>query len=98
MCTQFTVHQFFLKQLLVGNKTIDNIELQLIQRIYIDINGFIIHDCTVSVLSFQVQNTKRGDNLCDRQQVSIGKCACYQIHNCNGNVVISVEIQIISPD
>ena len=62
-----------------------------------DINGFIIHDYTVSVLSFQVRNTKCGGNLCDRQQVYIGKCACYQMHNCSGNVVISIEVQITIP-
>ena len=57
----------------------------------------IIHDCTDSVLSFQVQNTKCSDNVCDRQQVSIGKGTCYQMHNRSGNVFISIEVQITIP-
>ena len=63
-----------------------------------DINGFILNDCSVSVLSFQVRNTKCGGNLCDRQMESIGKCACYQIQNHTGNVVIAVEVRITLQD
>ena len=63
-----------------------------------DINGFILNNCSVSVLSFQVRNTKYGGNLCDRQQESIGKCACYQMPNRTGNVVISVEVKVTLQD
>lgn len=47
---------------------------------------------------FQVRNTKCGSNLCDRQQESIEKCACCQITNCTGNIVIAVEIKVTLPD
>ena len=63
-----------------------------------DINGFIMNDCSVSVLSFQVRNTKCGGNMCDRQQETIGKCACYQMTNRSGNVVVSIEVRVTLHD
>lgn len=63
-----------------------------------DINGFILHNCQVNVLSFQVRNTKCGGNLCDRQQETITKCACYQMHNRSGNVTLSTEVVVTLPD
>ena len=58
-----------------------------------DIDRFILNACSVSALSFQVRNTKCGGNLCDRQREYIGKCACYQMPNRTGNVVIAVEVK-----
>ena len=57
-------------------------------------NGFVLHDCTISVLSFHVRNTKCGGNLCDRQQDDVSKCACYQMPNRSGNVIISIDVNI----
>ena len=63
-----------------------------------DINGFILHNCILSVSSFQVQNCKCGGNLCDRQDSSNRRCACYQMPNRSGNVMISVEVKVVCPD
>ena len=63
-----------------------------------DINGFILDDCIISVQSFHVCNTRCGGNLCDRQQDNVSKCACYQMINRSGNVVLSAEVQVILPD
>ena len=59
-----------------------------------DFNGFILLGCDIKVLSFDVRNTKCGGNLCDRQQDNISKCACYQMPNRSGNVIISIEVEI----
>ena len=61
-------------------------------------NCFSIHYCNISVLSFQVRNSKCGGNLCDRQQLSIGKFAYYKMYNRSDNVVINIEVQITIPD
>ena len=45
-----------------------------------------------------MRNTKCGGNLCDRQQVSNSKCACYQMQNSSGHIVIYIEFQIKIPD
>ena len=63
-----------------------------------DVNGFVLNNCTVTILNFQVRNTRCGGNLCDRQQDTTGKCACYQMPNRSGNVVISAEIRVTLPD
>ena len=42
-----------------------------------NVNGYILHDCEISPLGFSVQNTRCGGNMCDRQQESVSKCACY---------------------
>ena len=55
-----------------------------------DINGFILPNCEIEVLSFHVRNTRCGGNLCNRQQDNVGKCACYQMPNRSGNVIISI--------
>ena len=46
-----------------------------------DLNGFILNHCTINARCFEVRNTKCGGNLCDRQQESLSKCACYQMPN-----------------
>ena len=61
-------------------------------------NGYILTDYKVEVLSFYVRNTKCGGNLCDRQQDDISKCACYQMPNRAGNVIISLEVKITLHD
>ena len=43
----------------------------------IDINGFILPNCELEVLSFNLRNKKCGGNLCDGQQDNVRKCACY---------------------
>ena len=63
-----------------------------------DIKGFILHDCAVSVQSFQVRNTRCGGYMCDRQQECINKCACYQMTSRSGNVLLSVEVKVTLPD
>ena len=63
-----------------------------------DMNGFILNDCKIKPLSFHVRNTRCGGNVCDRQQDNVGKCACYQMPNRSGNVIISVEIKVSLPD
>ena len=59
-----------------------------------DINGFILHNCSVRIKSFHVRNTKCGGNLCDRQQDNVGKCACYQMPNRSGNVIVAIEVEV----
>ena len=63
-----------------------------------DMNGFILRDCEVIAKSFFVQNIRYGGNMCDRQQESLGKYACYQMPNRSGNVVILVEMEFLLPD
>ena len=63
-----------------------------------DMNGFILNDCEIKPLSFHVCNTKCGVNLCDRQRVDVGKCACYQMPNRSGSVIISIELRVTLPD
>ena len=60
-------------------------------------NGYILNDCEIKPLSFHVRNTKCGGNLCDRQKGNVGKCACYQMLNRSGNVIISVELLVTHP-
>ena len=62
-----------------------------------DINGFILNDCDIKPVSFHVRNTRCGGNLCDRQKDDVGKCACYQMPNRSGNVIISVEMLVRLP-
>ena len=57
-----------------------------------DIHSFILLNCEINVNGFVVQNTKCGGNLCDRQSNNIGQCACYQMDNRSGNVIIQVDI------
>ena len=63
-----------------------------------DLNGFILNDCTINPRCFEVRNTKWGGNLCDRQQESLSKCACYQMPNRSGNVIVSVEVTVTTSD
>ena len=63
-----------------------------------DVNGFILNDCQVDVVSVQVRNTKCGGNLCDRQQDSIGRCPCYQMNNRTGNVIVTGEVVVTLGD
>ena len=63
-----------------------------------DINGFILPNCELEVLSFHVRNTKCGGNLFNRQQDNVGKCVCYQMPNRSGNVIISIEVKVVLPD
>ena len=46
-----------------------------------DIHGFILSNYKINVNEFVAQNTKCGENLCDRQSNNIGQCACYQMDN-----------------
>ena len=39
-----------------------------------------------------------GGNLLDRQQDNVGKCACYQIPNPSGKVIILVGIKVNLPN
>ena len=61
-------------------------------------NGFILNDCEITPMSFHVRNTRCGGNLCDRQKDDVSKCACYQMPNRSGNVIISVEVLVTLPD
>ena len=63
-----------------------------------DMNGFILNDCEITPMSFHVRNTRCGGNLCDRQKDDVSKCACYQMPNRSGNVIISVEVLVCLPD
>jgi len=63
-----------------------------------DLNGFILNDCTINARSFEVRNTKCGGNMCDRQQDNISKCACYQMTNRSGNVIIAIEVTVSTPN
>ena len=64
----------------------------------IDVNGFILNDYKIDVVLVQVRNTKCGGNLCDRQQESIGRCACYQMNNRTGNVIVTGKVVITLAD
>ena len=63
-----------------------------------DIHGFILLNCEIKVNGFVVRNTKCGGNLCDRQSNNIGQCACYQMENRSGNVIIQVDITLKCED
>ena len=63
-----------------------------------DIHGFILSNCKINVNGLVVRNTKCGGNLCDRQSINIGRCACYQMDNRSGNVIIQVDITINCED
>ena len=74
-----------------------NLPMRQIVKEGTEMNGFIIHKCEVEPLGFYVQNTRCGGNMCDRQQECLSKCACYQMFNQSGNVMISVEIKVCLP-
>ena len=63
-----------------------------------DIHGFILLNCIMKINGFVVRNTKCGGNLCDRQSNNIGQCACYQMDNRSGNVIIQVDITLKCKD
>ena len=75
-----------------------NLPMRQIVKEGTEMNGFILHECEVVPLGFYVQNTRCGGNMCDRQQESLSRCACYQMFNQSGNVMISVEIKVCLPD
>ena len=63
-----------------------------------NMNGFILHDCEVKPVGFYVQDTNCGGNLCDRQQESLGRCACFQMLNRSGCIKISIELEVVCGD
>jgi len=58
-----------------------------------NMNGFILHDCTVTPLGFYVRKGNCGGNLCDRQHESLASCACFQMQRQN-NLVFSIEVEV----
>ena len=85
------------RPLIIINSNFD-MPMREIVAIGTDMNGFILHNCEIKPLGFHVQNTRCGGNMCDRQQENLGKCACYQMPNRSGNVMISFEVEVSLPD
>ena len=59
-----------------------------------NMNGFILHDCTITPLGFYVRKSNCGGNMCDRQHGSLERCACFQMARQN-NLIISIEVQVV---
>lgn len=64
-----------------------------------DINGFVLHNCTITIKNFEVVDTPCGGNLCDRQDLDPSqRCACFQMPNRSGNIKVIIYVEVTLPD
>ena len=69
-----------------------------------DANGFLLHNCSVSLRSISVHDTKCGGNLCDQQSIVLDggvvreRCGCVQMKHRLGVVIVRLELEVSLPD